>query len=216
MKIAYFKPDEGGCTYYRTILPLSTLMDKRADVECKGLEKDMKADELANNMGVADVMVFQRVFAPDMMTALKKAFPNKPMVIDYDDDYFKISPFSQHYDMWGTKEFTVMLDGKKLGVWEDGKNIDIKANKERIISMQKCMDMADMVTVTTQKLKNSYRGFSDNIQILPNCLDMDLWKKLPLIEDEKIRLFWAGGGSHYEDMYSLLMCFHILWISINT
>ena len=56
-----------------------------------------------------------------------------------------------------------------------------------------------MVTVTTPKLAEAYKPYNDNVVVLPNCIDLDLWKPMDLKPSDEIRLFWAGGSSHYED-----------------
>ena len=63
---------------------------------------------------------------------------------------------------------------------------------------------AGLVTVSTQKLKETLLSFNSNITVLPNYLDESIWQlKNPIKEDKKdrpITLGYMGGGSHTPDL----------------
>lgn len=60
---------------------------------------------------------------------------------------------------------------------------------------------ADLITTTHQKLAEKIYPFNKNILVLPNALpyghhQFTMDKK----EDERIRIFWAGGATHEQDL----------------
>jgi glycosyltransferase involved in cell wall biosynthesis len=63
------------------------------------------------------------------------------------------------------------------------------------------LKISDMVTVTTDYLKNKYSEYNKNIEVLDNFMDMDRWDK-PKKENKskKIKIGWAGSLTHYEDL----------------
>jgi glycosyltransferase involved in cell wall biosynthesis len=121
------------------------------------------------------------------------------IVIDHDDNMFKISPLSPHYEAFGVENVKVPINGSLIDLWQDGKNINLTENKRRVDNFKRALQVADIVTVTQPILADVYREYNQNVKILPNCVDLNLWKKLPLKPRDEIRMGWFGGHSHYED-----------------
>ncbi len=210
MKITYFVQSEGGCDYYRAISPLDTAgrygaaeVERRtplnvvmdAEYRPEELEKDMKADIFVITRPM-EVDILRRVkdFAKQFATGAK-------VVIDYDDNMFNVSPLSRAYQYHGTNQVKLTLqDGTEHPLWVDGKNIDTKRNAENMAYIRKALEEADAVTVTTEILAEKFRPFCKKVIVLPNCVDLNRWKKLPLMSDGRIRLAWGGGDSHWEDL----------------
>ncbi len=206
INIAFFTSDNGGCSYYRSQLPLSTLYDlKLADVMevANGTAKERAATALAG----CDVAVFPRLCATDSMTGICDALreDTKNIVVDYDDNIFAVSPLSPHYADYGTEEYSHTLeDGRVIDVWKDGlAGWNMAENYVRLDLIKKSLEKANLVTTTTEVLANVLRQFNPNVAVLPNCVDLDRWVKLPLKPHDDVRIFWAGGSSHYEDMMIL-------------
>lgn len=198
-KITYFLRDDGACGYYRVSLPFS-ILSKKSAYAVNRIKQGDGIEDVYKAMNGSQLFVIPRV-SEDQFIEFIKDIKNrgKKVVIDHDDNMFCISPLSPHYEEFGTEEVKYKLsDGELLPVWEDGRNIDISANRKRLDGMKKALELADMVTVTTAQLADVYREFNSNIRILPNCVNTNLWRKLPLRND-KVRLFWGGGHSHYED-----------------
>jgi len=65
--------------------------------------------------------------------------------------------------------------------------------------------ISDLVTVTTETLKEEFTPYSKNIHVLPNYLDMEAWD-LPIIPNEtgKIRLLYSGSMTHQEDVKMIM------------
>jgi glycosyltransferase involved in cell wall biosynthesis len=89
----------------------------------------------------------------------------------------------------------------------DGKNIDLKRNAANMAYIKQAMMEADAVSVTTEILADRFRPFCKKVLVLPNCVDLTRWQKLPLVKSDRIKLSWAGGDSHWED---LRMIKHVL------
>ena len=198
--LTYFLRDNGACGYYRCELPLETLGHKTG-IAVRKIEKGDNAEEIERCLD-ADIVVIPRVNDVNMLKViehLKKA--KTRVIVDFDDNVFHVSPFSPHYRQWGTENVKCDVPGQGLvTLWEDGKNIDLKKNIEVLDCAKRGIEMADAVTVTTEILANEYRQYGGNVKALPNCIDTNLWQKLPLKRhNDEIRLSWAGGSSHYED-----------------
>jgi glycosyltransferase involved in cell wall biosynthesis len=71
--------------------------------------------------------------------------------------------------------------------------------------VKRTIEQADMVTVTTNKLAEAFLPYNQNIKILPNCVDISQWNRLNIKRDnpEEIRIGWAGGYSHWEDLHMI-------------
>lgn len=214
MKIAYFKNSDGGCDYYRALLPIETLKESRlVQAECLW-PANIIADIMHNRAKFdktmqADLFVLQRVIGKTFLTRLHEVIlaQNKgnKMVIDHDDNVFRVSPLSNHYVDYGTEEIKIQSGGKIIYEWKDGVNIDLKKNRERLDEIKWSLEKCDMLTTTTDILAEAFRPYCENIRVLPNCVDMTIWNKLPLLRKnpEEVRIYWSGGHSHWEDLFML-------------
>lgn len=198
--VTYFLRDNGGCGYYRADLPFTTAR-RRGHIKATRVEKGDSTNYIAQALDKADVILVPRITEGNFISHLGEyQKQGKKVVVDWDDDIFRVSPFSPHYEDFGTENISVEVHGEKISVWEDGRNIDLKANIKKLDGAKKVCSLVDMVTVTTDTLAQVYRQYNDNVVVLPNCLDTTLWKKLPLIKsDSSIRMGWFGGHSHFED-----------------
>lgn len=201
MKVGYFLRDNGACGYYRVSLPIGT-MARKSDVPIAEILQGDNYNKLCEVLEHADVLVVPRLCEDkliDMCKILQQ--DGKRIVVDHDDNMFRVSPLSIHYDTCGTDEVHITLkDGTIKDLWIDGKGgFDLKANRKRVERFRRAVEMADLVTTTTDILADVYRDINDNVAVLPNCLDMTQWQKLPLKPHKGVRMGWYGGSSHYED-----------------
>ena len=137
-------------------------------------------DELWDHAQKADVVVFQMVHtrpALDLFLAMRQALPNIPVITESDDNILSTpdyNPASIAYSAPGSY----------------------------------CRDVAvaqfrasDAMIVSTPQLKEAYSEFCDNIQIVENCLDFRVWDNVKQRRNtELVRIGWAGGASHDEDL----------------
>lgn len=200
LKLAYFCFDDGGCAYYRAILPFNSIQ-KHAKLPVYPVRKGATANDI-EKVFMANVIQFARLAPEETLQGHMKLMQSRgiKLVLEYDDDVFSVNPYSPHYMDYGTEEFVDEWSGLK--VWEDGKaGFSIERNKKRLESVKRACDIVDLVTVTQPHLADVFQQYNHNVVCLPNCVDPALWNKLPLKRSnpDEIRLFWAGGCSHYID-----------------
>jgi glycosyltransferase involved in cell wall biosynthesis len=226
MRMGYFLRDNGACGYYRTDLPFQTIFKNKAADVAK-IEPGDDQEKIAALLEGGDIFHVPRLREDRFLSALLRL--EKKFVIDWDDDIFNVSPLSPHYEDYGQEEYSVDLkeipqfykggvpnaeeiekfrksnprtldvENHRLFVWKDGVNFDLKRNREYQDIAKRALESCSMITVTTEILAKVYREFNGNVKVLPNCVDLNLWQRLPLKPHENIRMGWFGGHSHYED-----------------
>lgn len=208
MNISYFLKETGGCSFYRAMLPLDTLHQQKL-ASVMRIEKGEDMERIESAFAGADVVLFPRIAVNDkmleVMDLLKK--DGKLVVADYDDNIWKVNPLSPHYKDYGLVEYQHVLydaEGKKnrVDVWKDNvtPGFSIKKNRERLDAVKRALGMVDLVTTTTDLLADELRKFNPSVAVLPNCVDLQRWQPIPLRPHDEIRMFWAGGSSHFEDL----------------
>jgi hypothetical protein len=78
---------------------------------------------------------------------------------------------------------------------------------EEVRNMEKFMQLADIMTVSTPGLKNAYEKFNPNVFICPNVLDLSLFpvkKPLDYKPGDVFRLGWAGSATHHDDLMTVI------------
>ena len=199
MKVLYFLRDNGGCGWYRMVSPHQTASEHTL-MEVRHVEKGDHINEISEKIAWAEIIVCPRVFDEAFCNAVKSFKKlGKKVVVDWDDDVFNVSPLSPHYKDFGTQEYSHAYEGGVLPIWEDGKNIDLDKNAKGLERAKIVLQEADLVTTTTDILASVFRPFNATVKVLPNCIDFDLWKKLPFQDHRGIRFGWTGGYSHFED-----------------
>lgn len=212
LKVCVFRATDGACDYYRTVIPTNTAAVKKAIEKSELwmaniLVTMMVEQEKFIKSADSDIFFLQRVSGSSLIDKLKSFADaskiNAHLVMDYDDDVFNVSPLSNHYVDYGTEEIKIAHNGKVIHEWKDGENINIKENQKRIDEIKLTCSKVDMLTTTTEHLAKVFRQFNPNVKVLPNCVDMESWGRLKLVRDnpEEIRIAWAGGHSHWEDLY---------------
>ncbi len=199
MKLSYYLRDDGACGYYRVRLPIET-MAKNVSMELCQVTQGVSPKQIEESFD-AQLVIIPRIAEAKMLEIMGEfqKLEGKRLIIDHDDNMFGISPLSPHYVDFGVQDVKFNLHGKVMDVWTDGKNINLAQNRERLDMIKRGVEQADMVTVTTEILAEVYREYSNNVVVLPNCVDANLWNKLPMKERDDVRICWYGGHSHYED-----------------
>ena len=122
-----------------------------------------------------DVIVLQFAWDDDLVFLISRLIKlGIKVVIDLDDDYFNSNPYYP-------------ID------YSDG----------RMDNLIKSISMADLVTVTTDSLAETYGKYNNNIIILPNMIDIDefdLNKKLPFA----FVVGWYSSGIRFEEFRSIV------------
>ncbi len=133
----------------------------------------------------ADLVIIQRDFCRDYDSYVKiisqSHSQKKPVIFDLDDNLFELPP--DHPD-------------RLTGYYADS----------LLPTLQAVME-ADLVTVTTNPLREYLLPYNHNIEVIPNYLDDSLWRlsSQPQREDDgKIIIGYMGGESHRPDLKLIL------------
>lgn len=170
----------GGIGYYRVVAPSRPLREW-FDIDVVGADiRNWGTDDAKyNRIGRAYDLIISKHMRTGQeasnLLAIAKHF-KKPILFDLDDNYLNIrkdNPAFAEYDV---------LKGPRYFV-------------------SATLELCDGVIVSTEPLKNLYTQFNKNIDVLPNCCDINDWPKKPKVwNDGKIRIGYAGGSAHNADL----------------
>jgi len=210
IKVCGVLRDDGACGFYRIKQPIE-MVNERFGIDSAIGGINCNGSDLNALLESCDIAVIPRPTSEkmlDLITALKGL--GKKVIADHDDNIFNVNPMSPHYNDSGVEEVDVEIGGEKVRVWEDGKvhtgaedKFDIEQNKKKIEIAEECLRAVDAVTVTTEELRQQLLSYNENIYVLPNCVDIDLWKPAKIEKDGRLRITWHGGCSHYLDLLSV-------------
>lgn len=215
MKVTYFQNTDGGCDFYRAIIPMEAANKNGGFKTKKILSDSMIGFYLTNRkkfdeMMQCDVYLTQRIGSISFIKSLRRYIDESKseakIVMDFDDNVFCVSPLSNHFKDYGVEDVKFQFpDGSEHWAWKDGENgYDIARNKRMMEEIKNNISSVDMVTTTTEILADVFRQYNPNVRVLPNCVDLNVWNKVETVKkDDFVRLFWAGGQSHWEDFLIL-------------
>lgn len=126
----------------------------------------------------ADVIIFQYVHteaALNLVYDVKNAFPDKPVLCEIDDVITDVASYNPASN--------VFVPGSEL----------MRAGLGHL-------EVADAVITTTPFLKEVYADRNEHIYVLPNSIDIPKWSGVRHGNKPGIRIGWAGGTSHDEDL----------------
>ena len=160
-----------GCCYIRILLPAfhNGFNSNKPSLTAK-IDSPKKMQGMLRG---ADIVVFHRPETKefyDLAMVLKA--DGKKIVVD-NDDTFKID------DYHPLAQFKP--DAVEVGL------------KSRDIAMDMFLEIADLVTTTTETLANEYRKINDNVVIIPNCVDPIDWDEPLRNEGNKVRIGMVGS-----------------------
>lgn len=158
------------------------------------------ANKLNEDLEWADVLFVPRLSEPKFIAVLKEFKKmGKKVVSEWDDNFMQVNPLTHQYSYFGLEEHSEIVNGEKIEVWKDGKNIDLKTNRENMKLLQEGLSISDMVLTTGEDIAQAFKPFNPNIRICPNSVDINFWNKLPLQLHKGVRMGWFGGDTHYHD-----------------
>lgn len=170
MKIAGF-PNQSGSRYWRLEDPFAYL--RRLGHEAEVVTDEGISDRICQ---WADIIVLQSTVSKEDITCAYayQQMHGLKIVADADD------------------LFDLLEDDNPNKLDHD------KTDAKAVIG--KTLQIADLVTVTTPYLREQLLKYNDNIEILPNYMDLKRWD-LPIYENDskEIRIGWAGSMTHVKD-----------------
>lgn len=197
--------DKGGCGYMRIRAPFK-YMNKIPGVDAKVMEmdKELTIDEFKKAVSMADIVI-ARPGAQRILADLRKYFPFKKVITDFDDDLFNILPSSEHYRTYGKDDVFVETKEGPIQLWRDGYNgFDKFENRKRLIAIEWMMDTANVVTAVTERLaEHLSRIAGKEVRYIPNCTDFGLYPDVEVKDPhkgEEFRIGYCGGMSHNSDV----------------
>jgi glycosyltransferase involved in cell wall biosynthesis len=211
IKIISMPVDKGGCGQYRIRQPLAMIQANTPhDTHIVDKDKDDML-QVYEALKVADIIII-RQGGEGGMRMLKEKYPEikAKWVLDIDDNIELISPYSEHYREYGTKEF--FDKNSQIWLWKDQeRGFNRHANYQRVKSLVQSYQEVDLVTVTTEKLAEyAKESGANHVKVLPNCINLLHWWKPNFKKKKRLRVGWSGGVSHYEDFYEIRKPFNRL------
>lgn len=191
-----------GCSHYR-INQFAGAAKRRGLAEVTFMSDAMPEEDIAEAIKTADVYLMRlHDHSETIVKELRQQPTPKPIILDIDDRYEDLNPFSDHYGYLGTNE--IQLTGGQM-LWKDGeRGFSVKENTARLESFKRVMRSVDGIIVTTFKLAEYAREYNPNVVVIPNAIDPELFPEVRHQKDGKsIKIVWSGGSSHFEDLIEI-------------
>jgi hypothetical protein len=164
-----------GCAWYRMILPMQQLQAHGYEVSLASADTDKGPGITARSMEGHDVIVAQRFNKPGGIHVFREArTARNRLVYELDDDVFSVTPENfQAYNFWRRPE---ILD-----------------------AATHAMEVADLITCSTEPLAGVLRQYNPNVAVLPNHIPA--WV-CDIERNRRARpaVGWTGGASHGADV----------------
>jgi glycosyltransferase involved in cell wall biosynthesis len=172
INIATFFPSPTDATsFYRGAGPLGHLRKMNRDINCYNVNEVNWAA-----LKFMDIMFLQRPWTQTykQLAEVAKKF-GVPIWCDFDDDLLNVPTWNPAYKVFSKPEA------------QDA----IKA----------CLSMADVITVSTAKLKELYSSFNQNIIVIPNAFDDEVFE-FSRKENSAFKqlIMWRGSPTHRQDL----------------
>ena len=149
-----------------------------------------------------DIIVFQLVYLKGILSIMKRLKAhNKKLSMELDDDYFALPATNPSFISFHPKVKTFQ---KSAGSY--GRQYNRKVNFG-IDNLKEACRLADMLQVSTPELKKVYSNLNNNIVVLENCVDNELYDAVPKRKNENVVVGWFGTATHKEDLRLVLGCF---------
>lgn len=122
----------------------------------------------------ADILLGQRLDRGDVLGVWRRLSLRHKLAYEIDDDIFRIDP----------------VNWLAYRVYAQGDVQDAVAH---------CMEVASLVTTTTEPLAEVLREFNDNVVVLPNFVP-EAMLSMERPRRDKLTIGWTGGASHGYDV----------------
>ena len=170
MKIKGFARQFEGGGYYRIRLPLDELSRHGHDTSYEDARSDLTADG-------ADIVVGQLIGGHNYPAIIhrwwRELYRHSKLVYELDDDPFEIECHNPAVLAYGSS-----------------------AAQD---SIAHCIQMAALVTASTEPLAEQMRRYNPNVVVLKNRIDEHMLS-IERPRRDRLTIGWAGGASHYEDI----------------
>lgn len=172
---------EGG-GYYRIRQPLDELALHGHETSWEMARSDVKDDG-------SDILVGH--FVGGQATRLSRP----------DDVYPTVLVHAWWRDMYRRCALVYELDDDPFEIEPDNPAFSVYANRIAHDSIEHCVQIANLVTVSTDVLAERMSKYNSNIAVLKNHIDESMLS-INRIRNDRITIGWAGGASHAKDIMS--------------
>ena len=173
--------DNSATSYHRVVQPLYELALKGHPVQFLGPPISQP-----EQYKWADILYTQCLYTPDAFSFYtEQKEEGKRIIVDFDDDYINTPQDAESP--------TRIIDK------ESGKAHEFPAGM-RSIYVKMFIQLADVVVVTTEALRNVYSPWAKNIVIIPNCVSEAMRRDKPKTPNAKTRILWSGSVNHLQDL----------------
>ena len=177
-KLLVYQGDESGCFLHRLLLPHEKMKELTSDfdITISNLEDFKTFEEKIAYIGTFDALVFHRLLPTGWMFNIKNQYPNIKTIMDM-DDYWNLS---QQHTAYSTYKIFNLSDSIKYH-----------------------MAKSDLITCTTDILREKILPLNKNVVILPNSLVPEGQFEPHDNPSRRIRFGLIGGSSHKRDIEML-------------
>ena len=173
--------DDSATSYHRVVQPLYELALKGHPVQFLGPPISQ-----LEQYKWADILYTQCLYTPDAFSFYtEQKEEGKKIILDFDDDYINVPEDSAAP--------TRIIDK------DTGESHEFPADM-RNLYVKMFIQLADIVVVTTEALKNVYSPWAKNIAIIPNCVSEAMNRDKPKTDNDKTRILWSGSLNHLQDL----------------
>lgn len=180
MKILILHPIKlDGTSFYRAHGPFAHLQRMYPEIEVI----DASSEEFViswTSLVSVDLIFLQRPSTEHELTVIKIAKKAlRPVWVDYDDDYFNIPSTNPRAELYG--------------------------DPTRQSMVKECMELSDVITVSTPALKKSIDQVvpGKNIIVLENAFDPSLFANVRYVGPRNKIILWRGGDTHAQDLLTV-------------
>lgn len=169
--------DTAACGTYRLLFPLRTLSQRY------GIQTEVSATSTLP----FTILIAQRTHGVQQTDFLKKLIESRKL-----------------YNRRSIPKLVYELDDDLWNVPKDNPAHEYYENKGIRKREQECIEISDMVTVSTEPLAKIMRQFNDNVVVLPNSIPRKLTNEIAYpyttgSPDKPYVIAWAGSASHLQD-----------------
>lgn len=175
-KVLFLNPDRGHtCSFYRSGGVVKDLRKKLGSDYTIDVVSwpDMPTDwQTISNY---DLVMMQRPYQGSMFDFAKRIKAmNIPLWLDYDDNLFTVAAENRAWPIFNDP--TVQLTVKSF------------------------LQIADVVSVTNEDLKESYLPYNKNIVVIPNAFNDIIFNVDRKVEERENTILWRGSDTHIYDI----------------
>ncbi|MEY2668908.1 MAG: hypothetical protein RJA59_1546, partial [Pseudomonadota bacterium] len=176
LKVAVLTSDEGGCGWYRLIQPLRRL-ERRGEVTltARVTMRDGRRIPciLGSDWDAADVVLIQKAASDEILVELGRH--GAKTVFEIDDDLDRI-----------TKDNPCHRE-------------EILPQPGLLTRMRRNARLCRLLTCTTPHLAGALKAWHGTRRVVPNGIDLDLWRPCVPRGDGQVRIGYLASRAHVED-----------------